>query len=182
MELKPQDLFVTLKVLTLGASSWNQRDLAESLGMSLSEANGAIKRAIRAGLMIGGETRNQTPRAVPYALEEFIKHGVRYSFPIERGAITRGIPSGVVGAQLDGANLKLKENEIPVWPSPLGKVRGIGIKPLYKSIPAVVEREENKKLYTMLALVDVIREGRLREKNLASAAITRLLETASGND
>lgn len=182
MELKPQDLFLALKVLTLGRASWNQRDLAESLGMSLSEANGAIKRAIQAGLMIGGESRNQAPQAVPYALEEFIKHGVRYSFPVERGAITRGIPSGVVGARLEGASLKLKENEIPVWPSPLGKVRGIGIKPLYKSIPDVVEREENKGLYTMLALVDVIREGRMRERNLASDAITRQIEIASSND
>lgn len=181
MELKPQDLVVALKVLTKGKDKWNQRELAQSLGMSLSEVNGAIRRAIQAGLMIGGESKNQAPQAVPYALQEFIKHGVRYSFPVERGSITRGIPSGTVGAQLEGEVSKLKENEIPVWPSSQGKVRGVGIKPLYRSIPDVVEKEENKDLYCMLSLVDMIRDGRARERNLASDAISKRIDMASGN-
>lgn len=181
MELKPQDLIVALKVLTKGKVKWNQRELAKSLGMSLSEVNGAIRRAIQAGLMIGSGSKNQPPQAVPYALQEFIKHGVRYSFPVERGSITRGIPSGIVGAQLEGEFSKLKENEIPVWPSPHGRVRGIGIKPLYRSIPDVIEKEENKELYSMLSLVDMIREGRARERILASEVIAKRIDIASSN-
>jgi hypothetical protein len=76
---------------------------------------------------------------------------------------------------------KLKENEIPVWPSPHGRVRGIGVKPLYRSIPDVVEKEENKDLYSMLSLVDMIREGRARERNLASDMISKRIDMASGN-
>lgn len=181
MQLKPQDLVVALKVLTNGKAKWNQRELAQSLGMSLSEVNGAIRRAIQAGLMIRGATKNQAPRSVPFALQEFIKHGVRYSFPIERGSITRGIPSGTVGAKLEGEFLNLKEKEVPVWPSPHGKVRGFGIKPLYKSIPDVVEKEENKELYSMLSLVDMIREGRARERKLASDVIAKKIDLASNN-
>ena len=96
MILKPQDLVIALKVLTLQPKMWNQRGLAQSLGMSLSEINGAIKRAVKSGLMIAGESRNHVPKSVPYSLQEFIVHGARYSFPIEKGPRTRGVPSGRV--------------------------------------------------------------------------------------
>lgn len=181
MELKPQDLIVALKVLTMGEVKWNQRKLAQSLGMSLSEVNGAIRRAVRCGLMIGSATKGQAPRSVPHALQEFIKHGVRYVFPVERGAVVRGIPSGSVGARLGSEFPDAKENEIPVWPSPHGKVRGIGIKPLYKSVPEVIENEENKELYLMLSLVDMIREGRARERNLASDVIAKKIASAASD-
>ncbi|MEO7425393.1 MAG: hypothetical protein ABI036_09415 [Fibrobacteria bacterium] len=179
MELKPQDLVVSLKVLTLGKKKWSQRELAQSLGMSLSEVNGAIKRAIGAGLMLGKDSRNEAPRSVPYALREFINHGVRYSFPIEKGAKARGIPTGMIGAQLQDEFSNSEESDMPVWPSPNGKVRGIGVKPLYKSIPEIAEREENKDLYAFLSLVDMIRDGRVRERNLASQVVSKKLDMAS---
>lgn len=179
MELKPQDLVVSLKVLTLGKKKWNQRELAQSLGMSLSEVNGALKRAIGAGLMLGKDSRNETPRPIPYALREFINHGVRYSFPIEKGPKARGVPSGLIGAQLQDEFSNMDESDIPVWPSPNGKVRGVSIKPLYKSIPEIAEKEENKDLYSLLSLVDMIRDGRVREKNLASQLVSKKLDMAS---
>jgi|SRR5690606_12455528 len=181
MELKPQDLVVALKVLTIGKAKWNQRELALSLGMSLSEVNGAIRRAIRSGLMVGNAIRRQSPRSVPYALKEFIIHGVRYSFPVERGSITRGVPSGAVGAKMESRFPDLENLDVPVWPASHGKVRGVGIRPLFKSIPDVVEREENKDLYAMLSLVDMIREGRTRERSLAAGVIAEKIEKASGD-
>jgi hypothetical protein len=181
MELKPQDLVVALKVLTKKGAKWNQRELSQSLGMSLSEVNGAIKRATKAGLMVR-TSKNEAPQSVPYALQEFIQHGVRYAFPLEKGSVTRGIPSGMVGAQLESEHLKLHEHEIPVWPSPQGKVRGVGIRPLYRSIPDIVEKEENKELYRLLSLVDMIREGRTRERNLASDMLAKRIGLATGND
>lgn len=179
MILKPQDLVIALKVLTLHAKKWNQRGLAQSLGMSLSEINGAINRAINSGLMIAGESRNHAPKSVPYSLQEFIVHGVRYSFPIEKGPRARGVPSGIVGAKLEGALAKGDDNDILVWPSPQGKVRGVGINPLFSSIPKVIERPENRELYALLSLIDMIREGRVREKNIASEAVSNLLKSSS---
>jgi len=149
--------------------------------MSLSEINGAIKRAISSGLMIGSDLRNQVPQSVPYALQEFIIHGVRYSFPIEKGTRTRGVPTGLVGAKLENAFANGEENDIPVWPYPQGKVRGIGIKPLFRSLPDAVEKEENQELYILLALVDMVREGRARERNLASGVLSKKLELDSSH-
>ena len=53
----------------------------------------------------------------------------------------------------------------PVWPYPEGTVRGQEFSPLYKSVPMAAERD--KGLYELLTLIDAIREGRAREKNLA---------------
>jgi hypothetical protein len=181
MPLKPQDLVIALKVFTLNKTKWNQRSLAQSLGMSLSEINGGIKRSIRAGLMISGDSRNQTPQAVPYALQEFISSGVRYSFFVEKGAMSRGVPTGLIGAKLDKAFPKGEPSETPVWPYSQGKVRGAGIKPLFKSIPKVIEREENRELYTLLSLVDLIRDGRARERNMATDVVQKLMKSGSSD-
>jgi hypothetical protein len=179
MILKPQDLVIALKVFTLHNTKWNQRNLAQSLGMSLSEVNGGIRRGIRAGLIIGGAVRSQAPQAVPYALQAFITSGVRYAFFAEKGAMSRGVPTGLAGAKLDKAIARPEEFYNPVWPSPQGKARGVAIKPLFKSIPKVIERDENRELYILLSLVDVIREGRIRESNLAAQAISKILKSKS---
>ena len=177
MNLKPQDLVVALKIFTLRNVKWNQRHLAQSLSMSLSEINGAIKRSIRAGLMIRGDRRNDAPQSVPYALQEFITHGVRYVFFVEKGVKARGVPSGLIGAKLGQSFANEEESDVLVWPFSQGKVRGVGIKPLYNSIPKVIEKEENRHLYTLLSLVDVIREGRSREREIATEEISKILKS-----
>ena len=53
----------------------------------------------------------------------------------------------------------------PVWPYPDGSVRGHEFSPLYKSVPMAAAKD--RVLYELLALVDAIRGGRAREKNLA---------------
>ena len=56
---------------------------------------------------------------------------------------------------------------------------GIEIKPLFGSIPKVIEKPENRELYTLLSLFDMIREGRVREKNITSDAVSKLLKSSS---
>jgi hypothetical protein len=52
-----------------------------------------------------------------------------------------------------------------VWPWAKGNVRGHSIIPLYSSVPEAARQDD--KLYELLALVDALRIGRAREKNLA---------------
>ncbi|MDT8445205.1 MAG: hypothetical protein RQ722_12995, partial [Desulfuromonadales bacterium] len=53
----------------------------------------------------------------------------------------------------------------PVWPHPEGEVRGYEFSPLYKSVPDAALMD--KELYAILALLDAIRDGRARERELA---------------
>jgi hypothetical protein len=92
------------------------------------------------------------------ALMRFIENGLEFVFPVEPGAIERGIPTAHSAPILK--ELFLSEENY-VWPSPNGKVRGQAIIPLYPNqIKAVLNDE---RLYNMLALVDSIRVGKVRE-------------------
>ena len=76
--------------------------------------------------------------------------------------LVRGIPTAHSAAPL---NLEIQSDENYVWPYAKGKTRGQAITPLYKSVPEAVQRD--KMLYELLALVDAVRVGKVREQKLA---------------
>ncbi len=53
-------------------------------------------------------------------------------------------------------------------------MRGYEYSPLYRSVPKAVSRDNA--LYELLALVDAIRDGRARERELAVKLLTERLE------
>jgi hypothetical protein len=61
MVLKPQDVFVTRKLVALGERPWSYVLLANELYMSGSEINAAVKRAVRARLLTPAVGRSQPP-------------------------------------------------------------------------------------------------------------------------
>jgi hypothetical protein len=63
-----------------------------------------------------------------------------------------------------------------VWPDAEGSVRGIEFSPLYKNVPQAALRDT--KLYELLALVDAIREGRAREREVAIRELTARIDSA----
>lgn len=104
-------------------------------------------------------------------LLEFLLHGVRFAFPAKLSGITRGVPTSYAAPPLVKT---FSEGELPpVWPHPEGKTRGEGLAPLYRSVPSAALR--NAKLHEWLALVDAVRAGRARERNLAAKELTRRL-------
>ena len=166
MALKPQDLLVVLKLWVSKGQRWTYPTLAQALKMSASEVHGAVKRAHSAGLLIEPKAES---RPNPQALLEFLVHGVRYAFAPDRGERARGIPTGYAAPPLAEA-FPDSDEPIPVWPHPQGKVRGESFSPLYRSAPdAALEDQE---LYELLALVDAMRGGRARDRNLAKKALT----------
>jgi hypothetical protein len=86
--LKPQDVFVLLKLCIDPGASTTLASLGAQLGMSASEIHGAMNRAASATLLDREERR---PRVGP--LLEFLEHGIRYVFISRRGEITRGVPT-----------------------------------------------------------------------------------------
>jgi hypothetical protein len=53
---------------------------------------------------------------------------------------------------------------VPVWPDPEGEVYGSSFPPLYKSAPKATRVDAV--LYELLVLVDAIRGGKARERNM----------------
>jgi hypothetical protein len=164
--MKPQDLLVALKLWVGRDRGWTYPLLAKSLGMSVSEAHGAVKRAVRAGLLPPGGL-GVRPSGAP--LREFLIHGAKYVFPPIRGEMTRGLPTAHAAPPLKGLLVESSEPS-PVWPHPSGGTRGPGLEPLFRSVPGAAQKDPA--LYEVLALFDALRTGRARERQMA----TRLLE------
>ena len=143
------------------------QSLSIDLGMSASEVHGSVERAVQSNL-VSKETR----RVVRAHLLEFLLHGVRYVFPPVFSTLTRGVPTAHAVAPL--ARHFGKEELPPVWPHPNGTVRGQGLEPLYRSAPQAALN--NTALHEWLALVDALRSGRAREREIAAREVKKRLE------
>jgi hypothetical protein len=107
------------------------------------------------------------------ALLEFLLHGIRYAFPAEKGALTRGVPTGYAAPPLN-ETIAASTDPPPVWPYAEGAARGYRFAPLHKNVPQAAM--EDVRLYELLALVDAIRDGRARERELVGRELTKRLE------
>jgi hypothetical protein len=165
--LKPQDVLVLLKLATHPGSEWSYPKLALDLAMSASEVHASIRRASRAGLF-----QEDTRSVNRQALLELLVHAVKYVFPAERSGVTRGVPTSHAAAPLR-AHFRANAELPPVWPDPEGTVRGEGLEPLYSSVPKAARADAQ--LYEWLALVDAVRAGRARERELAVKELRRRL-------
>jgi hypothetical protein len=168
MILKPQDIVILLKLVTFGNRPWSYSALALELGMSPSEVHSGIKRAAAARLF---DSHRNVP--VIRSLQEFLVHGVKYAYPPDRGQLTRGVPTSYAAPPLNALIVQSDEPP-PVWADPDGTVRGYDFTPLYRSVPNAAVRDQN--LYELLALVDAIRDGRVRERELAVKLLIERLE------
>lgn len=156
--LKPQDILVAIRLAASPGRKWTYPALGESLHLSASEAHAALKRAAGSGLV---DERTRLARRP--ALREFLVHGLRYVLPPVWTSVTRGLPTSHAAPPLDE---HFADDELPpVWPHPKGTVRGRGLRPIYRSVPDAVR--EDPELYEWLVLVDAIRAGRARERELA---------------
>jgi len=170
--LKPQDIVVLLKLVAAPESPWSYPRLALDLEISPSEIHAAVKRAEAAGLATKAPFG---PQPIRQALEEFLIHGVKYVFTPKRGGPVRGMPTAWAAPPLKDQFAPSDELP-PVWPHAEGTVRGLEFSPLYKSAPNAARKDE--KLYELLALVDAMRGGRAREKDLAAKELRARLGSA----
>jgi hypothetical protein len=155
--MRPQDVAVLLKIIAAGNGSWQNKDLSAALSLSASEISESLNRSQIAGLIDG-----KKKKVSRQFLMEFLEHGLRYVFPAEPGSLTRGIPTAHAHPFM--SNL-FPSDEPYVWPESVGKVRGVAIEPLYEGATKAIRSDED--LYKLLALVDVIRVGKVRERKVA---------------
>jgi hypothetical protein len=179
--LKPQDILIAVKLqASLGRVPYrgprrravSQRMLAETLKISLSEVSGGLKRLERSGLVSSGPI-TRTPELISSSMEEFLIHGLKYVFPVQLGEITRGMPTGYAADPLRAHFPADRDELVPVWPDPHGEVRGHTFEPLYRSVPFAAR--EDAQVYQAMVLIDAIRGGRTRERNMAIDLLKRWL-------
>ena len=175
MILKQQDVLVVLKLVAMGQKPWTYTWLAVQLEMSPSQLHSAVKRAlaaqlaVRKGDAIVTHIRN---------LEEFLVHGLKYVFVPEQGEMTLGIPTAHAAPPLNKHFVSVGDPP-PVWPFAEGEVKGMAFSPLYRSAPQAARAD--RALYKLLALVDAIRGGRAREREMAIAELRARLGAVSGH-
>jgi len=170
MELKPQDIVVALKLFTHGTERLSMQRLGALLGLSSSRIHESIHRLARANLAkrLGpGRYRPNTANLI-----EFIVHGLKYAFVPEIGEYTRGIPTAAYAPPLS-EELPASDEPPYVWPDPEGAVQGISFSPLHRCIPKAIRQDA--RLYELLAMVDSIRGGRIRDRRMAIDRISRSL-------
>jgi hypothetical protein len=165
--MRPQDIIILLKIVSLGGDSWQNKDLARLLYISSSEITESLNRSALAGLLDSNDRKS----VYKQSLLEFIEHGLHYVFPVTIG----GMENGIYTAHSHPVLHKYFKNEFEyIWPYAKGKVRGLMIEPLYdKMVPAALE---DGKLYAMAALLDIVRVGRVREWKIAMEELKKMIE------
>jgi len=156
--LSPLDILILLKVISLGKQEWLQVDLAKALGISQSEVSKSLNRLKKSWLL----APNASIVVMRENVLEFLCYGIKYIFPQLPGSIVRGMPTAHSAPILRS---EILSNENYVWPYARGQVRGQSITPLYPTAPKA--SIEDRKLYELLALIDAIRIGNAREKELS---------------
>ncbi len=112
------------------------------------------------------------------AAEEFLIYGIKYFFPGKLGEFTRGIPTAY-GAPLYSDMIVLGNDPIPVWPYARGVVRGVALEPIHSSVPHSLHNFADDNFYELLVLIDAIRVGRARERNMAVEMLEGKLKDGS---
>lgn len=167
--LKPQDIVVCLK-LHLWNGNQTIQNLSQALFISAGEVHGALKRAEASRLIVA---EGRTHKLFQAAFIEFVVHGLKYTFPASTGPAVRGMPTGISAAQEFSRQFEPTEALPYVWPHPEGRVTGIGLAPLFPSVPKAAAVDT--KMYKALALIDAIREGAAREREFAIQEIQMML-------
>lgn len=168
--LKPQDVVIALKLAPLKGGAWTYAELARSLHVSTATVHQSVQR-LTASRLFEARTLRQV---VSPRLFELLVHGIPYVFPATLGATSRrGLPTGVSIPVL-ADKLVLGDEDCMVWPMKGGPAVGRTVEPLYRSVPEA--SLEDARLYEALALVDAIRVGRARERNLAAAELKERLQ------
>jgi len=176
MDLRSQDVVVALKLALHGGRGWTYADLGQELDLSASQIFLSVNRCRDARLLDAALApppsllRGRKDSVLSWSsinrknLVEFLIHGVKYAFPACHGGMTRGIATSFAAPPLN-KDIVSSPDPPPVWPYAEGKTRGIELSPLYRNVPRAAMRDA--KLYESLALVDAIRDGRAREREIA---------------
>lgn len=161
LALKPFDFVLAVKIAVNKSQNFLLVHLADEFQVSLSTIHASLSRAESARLI---SRSAGSLRALRPALQEFAIHGLKYAFPAVVGRMGRGLATAV-GAPVLAKHFEATEGPVPVWADPEGKTFGYEVIPLHPSVPTAASRDQG--FYDVLALVDAVRVGAAREREIA---------------
>ena len=163
--MRPQDIAILLKIIALKRVNWQLKDISNALHISISEVSESLNRSQFAGLLDFYKKRVNRN-----ALAEFLEHGIKYVFPQAPGALVRGVATAHSHPYL---KKYFSSSQHYVWADRNGETLGQAIEPLYEGQLKAVK--EDPDYYKMMALVDVIRVGKVREINVANKELKHII-------
>jgi hypothetical protein len=165
--LKRADILVLLKMAVNGDSS--VRVLERELGLSKSTVALSIGRLREANLLKHDEAGRL--RINRLAARDFLEHGARWIAPATVGDFELGFATA---HSFESLARKLSGDPDPVvLPLPHGPVRGRAVSPLHPKAPAAARKDPD--LLRLLAIVDALRIGRARDREVAVAELRTCL-------
>lgn len=159
--LKPQDIPIILKVLIKRNNDWRQVDISSELEISQGEVAKSLSRLKKSGFILDKRVNKS-------AVTEFLIHGLKYTFPADIGSLTVGVPTAVSAPVFKNKILQ-DEDDIYVWPSSKGTVRGQALTPFYSQLAEAALKDE--KFYELVSIVEALRMGRARERKIAESEL-----------
>lgn len=169
--LRPADLLVLLKLGGGAIGVVHTYDgLGASVGLSASQVHRSVQRA-RAARLMNDSALSRESVSLPN-LRDFLVFGARYAFPAVSGSVVRGMPTAHAAEPL--RSLIVQSDDLPpVWPTPEGVSRGVALTPIHSSVPFAANSDP--RLYELLSLLDAIRAGTVREREIAIEILRRRL-------
>ena len=199
MQLKPQDFLVALKLVAWGEQRWTYARLAQELGISVSEAHGAVKRGLEAGLLLQNRPAVSLPDAggsdaapsvqEPQGIYRVTRKRVRRAADAESEAVAdnpvRPHSHNLAEFALHGAKYAFPGVRLPLVvgvPTSHSAPAFAGVFApgstdfvwLHPSVPFAAMQDA--KLYEMLALFDALRVGKARERGMALERLQALID------
>jgi len=162
VSLKPQDVLVALKLVSIGDDQWSYTQLSKSLGISLGASHNAISHLLSAGLIY-----EKDELAIPsrQRLYDYLVHGVPSQYYPQRGPIVRGVLTAASAPPLVALFPPTLGDVAVVWPVANGRAQGAALEPLYRTAPKAAA--EDAVLYELLTLVDAVRMGQAEQRDRA---------------
>lgn len=162
--LKPIDITVLAYVVSADVGSdWTQSELAQDLGVSQSNIHRALKQLEVSELLVRREPRRS-------AFRDLIVYAVRHVYPASMGAPARGVPTAHSAPALAE---RFRSDLVLVWPHDGAAAYGTSLEPMHDCVPAVALRVPA--FHNMMALIDVMRVGRARERDAALGLLDKVL-------
>lgn len=158
--LKSQDIVILIKAMLVEDSEWTYRQFASELDVSTSSVHDSLVRAERCHLF-----DKKRRRVLRSNLLELLVHGIRYVFPVSAKPVSRGVLTGHAAPPLR-EKIQQTSGLPPVWPYAEGTELGHAVEPLHPSVPRISQADPS--FYEILSLIEAIRDGRTREKTIAS--------------